>query len=142
MLLGGTSAIADGPADDPDWVAPYLGLDPFAAEELQNDLQLEREGYDAAPVRHTTLPRSAPFWARLLPDLTLAVQYRVARQRLLASASGHQVLRRYLRRAAGWWRAADSPRSLIRMPRQRHCAPTPQRASPNIASLSCTSSAM
>jgi hypothetical protein len=90
MVLCGTSAIADGPADDPDWVAPYLGLDLFAAEELQNDLQLVPDEVQAA---HTLLPGSAPLWARLLPDLTLALQYRIAKQRLVA--------------AAGWQRQSD-----------------------------------
>jgi hypothetical protein len=82
LILGASPAVDDGPADDPDWMAPYLGLDLFSVEDLQGESSV-----DGDESRVTHLPSAAPFWARLLPDLTLAVQHRVAKQRLLGSPS-------------------------------------------------------
>jgi hypothetical protein len=82
MFLGGASTVADGPTDDSDWIAPYLGLNLLEAEDLQSNLEIEpEEAHKRSP-----LPSGLPFWARLLPDLTLALQYRRAKERVSATA--------------------------------------------------------
>jgi hypothetical protein len=72
-------------------MAPYLGLDLLSIEDLKGGSSVDG---DAA--RATHLPSTAPFWARLLPDLTLAVQHRVAKQRLVGSPSA------WSREREGW----------------------------------------
>jgi hypothetical protein len=83
IILGASPSVDDGPADDPDWVAPYLGLDLLSVEDLRSESSVDGDDAHA-----THLPISAPFWARLLPDLTIAVQHRAAKQRLVGSPSG------------------------------------------------------
>ncbi len=78
------SAVDDGPSDETDWVAPYLGLSRLDAEDLQLDAE-------EAPEKRSHLPQASPFWARLLPDLSLAVQFRTTKE--LAGAALIEPLR-------------------------------------------------
>jgi hypothetical protein len=85
-ILVGTPVGEDGPADDPDWIAPYLGLSGLDAEELRED--------SAGSADSPSSPAHAlPFWARLLPDLSLAVQVRTATKLVLAAGAGTEHLR-------------------------------------------------
>jgi hypothetical protein len=86
IVLCAPPPVEDGPNDDPDWVAPYLGLSVLDAEALQLDAE-------ASPERAALLPRAAPFWARWLPDLSMALQVRTAKKRVLATGAVSENLR-------------------------------------------------